>query len=112
MSRSGISFKYVDDVETPKFWSIHVVDEDVNIDDKLLKIFESNITEDIKKINKVLMTSYTTQNDEKIKLNIFCYDIEYLDITENIQRFIYIPCNKLEQFIREQKLKRILNDNR
>jgi hypothetical protein len=110
-------FKHIDKIIEPiKSWTVRTI-EDVNIDVNLLLKFDSIITMNIQKMSKVLIEFYTTLDDEKIKLNILCYDIEYL--IQNSTGYpngkvscIYIPCEKLNLFIREQKLKRILNDNR
>lgn len=99
------AFKYIPLISDLRNWtSLHI--EDVySLNIEYLKIFESKIS-NIKDVYKVNLISYTNNNDIVTELNIICYHIQY-HYKKQIS-FIYIPVDMYQNYIREEKLKRIL----
>lgn len=112
MSRESLGFKHVDGVIPDfKFWSTHFIQK-VDLSIELLRKFEPEITEEVGKMEKVSLKSFTDHNDVKHKFEVDVYSIDYAYIHENGKRingFIYIPCEKLDHFMITKKLERILN---
>ncbi len=113
MERKNLGFKYLNLKHDVASWtSCNINNISLTITDNTIKLFEPDLkNHNIKNKSIIKLISYKDFNYIKYDLNVICYSIEFLNKLENTLSYIYIPKNVLDNFVREEKLKRILNDN-
>lgn len=87
--------------------------KDINMNDTIFSDYDSDVLLPLVTKQSCLL-DYFRNNDngyvgEKHYMGLECYHIEYKD--GFYQRYMYFPKEDIDNFIREQKIKNILNEN-
>jgi len=91
--------------ENYRSWTVSDSSES-NISGDIIKKFEPHINGKIVEKKICTLLSIEDINNEKQEMNIRCYSIEWEN--EKYQHYIYIQKYKIDNFIKKEKLERLL----
>ena len=109
----NIGFTHIDNLPDDfNGWSV-LERLETNISDEIFKGFDPKINGEICDKSTCEIVGFSKhEEDIETKINIECYCIKWVEkgrpSEPSIQRFMYIPRIKISEFIRKNKIKRIL----